>query len=144
LTSLPIFSDLREFNEKIQKKYNQKFPRVLCNYLGNKLEISISSYKYIERILTSTKFITKSSLYSFLGNVLGNGLLFSSNQKWFERRKIITPTFHFKILSQFFDVFQKQSKNLCREFENAADGRIFDITPYISMTVLKSLCGKLQ
>lgn len=134
---------MRELLEYVGKKYNQKFPNVLCAYIGNKLEVGIYNYKHVERILTSTKFITKSSLYNFLGDVLGNGLLFSTNQKWFERRKIITPTFHFKILGQFFEVFQKQSENLCKELEDQADGRIFDITPYINMTVLKSLCGKL-
>lgn len=106
------------------------------------MEVGLSNYKYVEKILTSTKFITKSSLYDFLGNVLGDGLLFSTNQKWFERRRIITPTFHFKILGQFFEIFQKQSQSLCKELENLSDGRIFDITPYINMTVLKSLCGK--
>ncbi|KAL7042482.1 hypothetical protein ACKWTF_001156 [Chironomus riparius] len=133
-------SQTREFIDKLNKGYNQLFPNVLCIYMGNKLEVGLSNYKYVERILTSTKFIAKSSLYDFLGDVLGEGLLFSTNQKWFERRRIITPTFHFKILGQFFEVFQKHSENLCRELENLADGRTFDVTPHINMTVLKSLC----
>jgi cytochrome P450 family 4 len=78
-----------------------------------------------------------------VSDILGEGLLFSTNQKWFERRRIITPTFHFKILEQFFDVFEKQNQILVKQLEEKSDGRIFNIFPMISRCVLKSLIGKL-
>jgi cytochrome P450 family 4 len=95
-------------------------------------------------VLTSTVFITKSSLYKFLGDMIGEGLLFSTDQKWFNRRKIITPTFHFKILEQFFDVFQKQNEILLKQLREKANGQAFNIFPFISLSVLKSLCGELK
>lgn len=49
-------------------------------------------------------------MYEFLTDWLGSGLLLSTGQKWHNRRKIITPTFHFKILQQFIDVFNQQNK----------------------------------
>lgn len=129
---------------KNSKKYIRRTPEVLCLYIGYSLEFGSSQPKQFEKILTSPKFLTKSSAYDFLTTVFGEGLLFSSNQKWFHRRKIITPTFHFKILRQFFDVFQKQSKNLLKQFEKIPDGEIFDLTHYIGMTVLKSICGRQE
>ena len=97
----------------------------------------------MEKLLTNNKFLSKSSYYNFLSQFLGDGLLFSINQKWHQPRKIITPTFHFKILEQFFDVFQKQNLSLVKDLEKKTGGDAFDIFPLVSSSVLKSLCGKL-
>lgn len=37
---------------------------------------------------------------------------FSTGEKWKRRRRQITPTFHFKILNEFIQVFEEQSKIL--------------------------------
>lgn len=37
---------------------------------------------------------------------------FSNGEKWKSRRRLITPTFHFKILDEFIQVFEKQSTTL--------------------------------
>lgn len=97
----------------------------------------------MEKLLTNNKFLSKSSYYNFLSQFLGDGLLFSTNQKWHQRRKIITPTFHFKILEQFFDVFQKQNLSLVKDIEKKIGDDAFDIFPLVSSSVLKSLCGKI-
>lgn len=124
------------------KKYVLKKPEVVYGFLGSKLELATSHYKYVEQILTSIKFSAKSSTYDFLGNILGDGLLFSANEKWFNRRRIITPSFHFKILEQFFEVFLRQNRILLSKLETRANGQPLDIFPLISLSVLKSLCGK--
>lgn len=114
--------------------------RVLRIWVFNVLEIGVNCPKYIETIMTSPKFLSKSSQYSFLHSTLGEGLLFSSNQKWFTRRRIITPTFHFKILEQFFEVFKKHNLMLMDKIEAKADGRAFDIFPLVTASVMNSLC----
>jgi hypothetical protein len=38
--------------------------------------------------------------------------VFSTGEKWKRRRRQITPTFHFKILNQFIQVFEEQSNIL--------------------------------
>lgn len=142
LIYLILILDTLKFCIKLAEKYVKKEPYVLCLYKFFALEVNAGDYKYAEKILTSQKFLSKSSLYNFLGEALGDGLLMSTNQKWFNRRRIITPTFHFKILRQFFDIFQKQNESLIKELKMKANDDEFDIMPTISMTVLKSLCGK--
>lgn len=62
--------------------------------------IIVSDPKVAEYILTSQKNLDKTEDYNFLVRWLGTGLLISTGKKWHQRRKIITPTFHFKILEQ--------------------------------------------
>jgi cytochrome P450 len=63
--------------------------------------------------------------------------------KWHNRRKILTPAFHFKILEDFFDVFMEQSSilvdKLQREIGNEAG---FDIFPYVTHCTLDIICGE--
>jgi cytochrome P450 len=96
-------------------------------WAGRRLVIVTSDPRYYELILSSQKNLTKNNMYEFLGEWLGTGLLLSTGQKWFNRRKIITPTFHFKILQQFVEVFNKQNEIFVEKLKRKADGQIFDI-----------------
>lgn len=124
------------------EKYARTRSRIVRFWIGNQLELNVDDPKHLELILTSTKFLSKSSQYSFLNSSLGEGLLFSTNKKWFSRRRVITPTFHFKILEQFFEVFVKHNKILLKKINEAADGKIFDIFPMVTASVMNALCGK--
>uniref|UniRef100_A0A1L8E438 Putative cytochrome n=1 Tax=Nyssomyia neivai TaxID=330878 RepID=A0A1L8E438_9DIPT len=93
--------------------------------------------KDLEVVLSSTKHITKNNLYNFLKPWLGTGLLISTGQKWHTRRKIITPTFHFKILEQFTEVFNRQGATLVRLLrEKHTNGESFNIYPFINLYAL--------
>ena len=121
-------------------KFARTKTRVARLWVGNQLELNIDDPKHLEIILTNTKFLSKSSQYSFLNASLGEGLLFSTNQKWFNRRRVITPTFHFKILEQFFEVFVKHNQILLGKIGQKADGKIFDIFPLVTASVMNALC----
>ena len=120
-------------------KYARTKTRVVRLWIGNLLEIYIDDPKLLEVIMTNTKFLSKSLQYRFLSEGIGEGLLFSTNQKWFSRRRIITPTFHFKILEQFFDVFIKHNQILIKKIQEKADERAFDIFPLITASTMNSI-----
>lgn len=65
--------------------------------------------KDVEVVLSSNSLLKKNTLYDFILPWLGTGLLISDGRKWHARRKIITPTFHFKILEQFVETFHEKS-----------------------------------
>lgn len=132
------------FFVKAMNTYARDKTKVLRVWAGPELEINVDNPKHIEMILTNTKFITKSSQYSFLNSSLGDGLLFSTNQKWFSRRRAITPTFHFKILEQFFEVFIKHNQALMKKIEAKANEQIFDIFPLVTASVMNALCGETK
>lgn len=81
-------------------------------------------------------------MYKFLYPWLGTGLLTSDGNKWYKRRKIITPTFHFKILDTFLDVFNENSEILVNKLrEKAETGDVFDVYPFITLCALDIICG---
>ncbi|EDW60801.1 probable cytochrome P450 4d14 [Drosophila virilis] len=93
--------------------------------------------RMIESILSSQQTITKNNLYNLLQCWLGTGLLLSTGKKWFRRRKIITPTFHFKILEQFVEVFDQQSAIMAENLYDRADGKtVINMFPVACLAAL--------
>ncbi|WAQ95758.1 CP4V2-like protein [Mya arenaria] len=76
--------------------------------------ILVCSPDEIEPLMNSSKHLDKSSDYDFLHSWLGTGLLTSTGEKWKMRRKLLTPTFHFKILHDFIGVFSDQKTAMGR------------------------------
>uniref|UniRef100_A0A182XB01 Uncharacterized protein n=1 Tax=Anopheles quadriannulatus TaxID=34691 RepID=A0A182XB01_ANOQN len=116
----------------------QGFNRV---WAGLKPYILISKATAAERILSSSKNIEKGRDYDLLKPWIGTGLLTSHAAKWHQRRKMLTPTFHFKILANFVEVMNKQSYVLVRQLEkqlNNTEG--FDCTIYATLTSLDIIC----
>ena len=103
--------------------------------------IYVRDPKIVEEILSSQKLIDKANEYDMLNGWLGSGLIVSSGKKWHQRRKVITPAFHFKILEQFLDVMEKHGRTFVGKLKEF-DGRKIDIFSIISLYTLDVICGK--
>lgn len=69
----------------------------------------------------------------------------STGDKWYTRRRLITPSFHFDILKDFLLVMSEQADifvSVLRKF--AKTGKEFDIFPLISNCALDIICGKIN
>lgn len=56
---------------------------------------------------------------------------------------MITPTFHFKILDTFLEVFQENSEILVKRLKEKAETKEeFDIYSFITFAALDIICGK--
>uniref|UniRef100_A0A182SPD1 Uncharacterized protein n=1 Tax=Anopheles maculatus TaxID=74869 RepID=A0A182SPD1_9DIPT len=87
------------------------------------------------------KYIDKSTEYDFIRPWLGEGLLTSRGRKWHTHRKVITPTFHFKILEQFVEIFDRQSTTFIKVLQPFAEsGKSFDIFPQVTLCALDVIC----
>lgn len=109
--------------------------------IGPQCLVCLSDPRDVEMILGSQKLLEKSDEYNFLEKWLGQGLLLSSGQKWFARRKVISSTFHFKILEQFVEVFDKHSEIFTKNLAKLK-GHEFDIFPLVALCALDIICGK--
>ncbi|XP_050086154.1 cytochrome P450 4d1 [Anopheles aquasalis] len=106
-------------------------------WLGTQLVIVSTDPKDIEVLLSSPKYISKSGEYDFIKPWLGDGLLISDGRKWQARRKVITPSFHFKILDQFVEIFDHQGSTLVDILHLfAKSGETFDVFPLVTLYAL--------
>ncbi|XP_068124827.1 cytochrome P450 4V2-like isoform X1 [Hyperolius riggenbachi] len=90
----------------------------------------------IEPMLSTSKHMDKAYPYRFLHPWLGKGLLTSTGEKWRSRRKMITPTFHFTILSDFLEVMNEQSKVLVEKLNKYLDKEAFNCFMDITLCAL--------
>nr|CAH0113238.1 unnamed protein product [Daphnia galeata] len=94
-----------------------------------------------EAVLSSNKIITKSREYNFLHPWLNTGLLTSTGSKWQGRRKLLTPSFHFKILDDFVHVFDEQSRILVNKLNQAiVKEKELNIFPFVTLCTLDVIC----
>jgi hypothetical protein len=55
---------------------------------------------------------------------------------------MITPTFHFKILGDFMEVFSEKSQILVSKLQRKVGSQGFDVFPYVTHCALDIICGK--
>lgn len=123
--------------------------------------------------MSSPKYIDKSNEYNFLKPWLNEGLLlskgknetenlvldclhllmhayywflfflFRSGKKWFERRKIITPAFHFKILEEYVEIFDRLGNVFVNKTLAKFDVKDeVEIYPLAILYALDVMCGE--
>ncbi|CAL8091251.1 unnamed protein product [Orchesella dallaii] len=120
-----------------------KYGRVIGAWIGNFIPyVLLAEANSIEKLLSTTNHIDKGKYdYNLLHRWLGMGLLTAPRTKWSARRKLLTPSFHFKILEDFMPVFNEQSTILLDCLNNREkDGKSFDIFPYITRCTLDTIC----
>ncbi|XP_037959427.1 cytochrome P450 4d1-like [Teleopsis dalmanni] len=117
--------------------------RTIKIWLGPELNMIMSDIKDVEMILSTTRFNDKAGEYKMLEPWLQEGLLVSRGRKWHKRRKVITPAFHFKILDQFIEVFDKESRILLKNLKKESEMQTkhgFDIYNWINLCTLDTIC----
>nr|XP_039269840.1 cytochrome P450 4V2-like [Styela clava] len=114
---------------------------VACVFLGPIPVLFICGPNAAEVILRSSKHNEKGFMYHFLTEWLGTGLLTSKGDKWKERRRLLTPTFHFSILQDFLEVMNEQSSVFTRNLEKFAEtGERLDIFNPVTLCALDIIC----
>ena len=73
-----------------------------------------------ESLLSSQNATQKADHYRFLQPWLGDGLVTSKNPKWKQRRKMLTPTFHLRILQDFRPIFNEHANLLIHQIDQIA------------------------
>ncbi|KAJ6216494.1 hypothetical protein RDWZM_007651 [Blomia tropicalis] len=102
------------------------------------------SYKPM-KVFSSTVNVHKSNAYIFMRPFLGTGLVTSSGKKWSQRRKMITPTFHFNILEAFLPSMNEQANILIDKIQEQLqksnqESIVLDVVPYITYATLDIIC----
>lgn len=65
-------------------------------------------------------------------------------KKWHDRRKIITPAFHFSILERFTEVFDRLGNTVVNKIEEFKPGEEIEIYQIAMRYALDVMCGELR
>lgn len=130
-----IFDLFEDMRNELGSVYHYSFSWFDSGFL------MVSDPKFCEIVLSSPTLLDKSDDYEAMRNWLGNGLLLSTGKKWQQRRKMLTPTFHFQILEKFVEVMDENCKTLLQKLQTS-EGKELDIVPYLKLFTLDIICGK--
>ncbi|TNN89699.1 Cytochrome P450 4V2 [Liparis tanakae] len=109
-------------------------------WLGTLPMLILFHAETVEPILSNSIHMEKGYAYKFLHSWLGYGLLTSTGNKWRRRRKMLTPTFHFSILTDFLEVMNEQAEILVKKLEKQAGKGEFDCFSHITLCALDIIC----
>ncbi|XP_046448962.1 cytochrome P450 4c3-like isoform X2 [Daphnia pulex] len=148
--SLPLLGnllDLDVYNDNFLKMttidWVQKYGPMYRVWLCTRPFIALSSPELVQKILASTKLITKSPDYSNFSSWLGNCMFTSTGVHWKNRRRLVTPGFHFQNHTSFIDIFNEKSAECAREFERTIEthGDVeIDVNPFMAKCALNIIC----
>ncbi|KAL5276593.1 hypothetical protein ACFFRR_002047 [Megaselia abdita] len=118
----------------------QRYGPIYKIWFGKDLTVLFSDPDDVKQILSDNTLLYKSKNYDIMHDWLGNGLLTSGGSTWHSRRKLLTPGFHFRILSEFKQPMEKNCDILIKLLNEKADGKAFDIYPFITLFALDIIC----
>ncbi|KAF8366923.1 cyp-29A4 [Pristionchus pacificus] len=93
----------------------------------------------LQPILESTEEINKGADYDIFEPWLGRGLLLANGEKWKSRRRMLTPTFHFRMLEGYIKTMNRHAKVLMDVLEDNREKEL-DIYPYMKRCTLDIIC----
>lgn len=131
LNPVDIFKLLRKYTKMYGKAYKISF--------GYDYTLVFAKPEIAEKILSTQSYADKSSDYDKVAEWIGHGLLVSKGEKWFQRRKVLTPGFHFRILESFVRVFNEHSDVFCKKLATFQGSEV-DIFPRLKLFTLDILC----
>ncbi|XP_075157447.1 cytochrome P450 4d1-like [Haematobia irritans] len=134
--------EILETITKIMRDYTGSM-KIVKVWFGPDLNMLTFNVKDIEVVLGGMQHLEKAQEYTFLKPWLGEGLLVSHGRKWHQRRKIITPAFHFSILEDYVSIFEKQSRILLdiMDVERRKGGQAgFCLEHLINLCTLDIIC----
>ncbi|XP_011176868.3 cytochrome P450 4d1-like [Zeugodacus cucurbitae] len=119
----------------------EKYGKTCRVWIGPELNIIMHEPHDVEVLLSSNKLAIKSDQYRCMKCWLHDGLLLSHGCKYQQRRKLVSPTFHFRMLEDFLSCFQKHSMVLVQQLGGlCAEGRPFELRHFLGLCMLDTIC----
>lgn len=75
---------------------------------------------------------------------IGTGILTSEGKKWHQRRKILTPAFHFTILKRFVEIFNEHGVKLITHLKEESQNPKSNVVSLMYQCTLNIICGNIK
>lgn len=135
---LLAFKPLRDVIPWVQEQINTYGKVFEMNIAGTK-NVLITDPLDAEILLSHTCYNEKGYEYFVFKPWLRDGLLLSEGPKWYHRRKLLTPTFHFKILEDSSIRLAASAERFVKRFLESK-GEPLEIDSIIGATTLEAIC----
>lgn len=122
---------------RLFKYFQNMFDEVIDNdftiaFYGPKAFLIAITPHTVERVLSNSENVNKSFFYVMMKSWIGNGLLTSDKAVWKQRRKVLTPAFHFRILDEYVPVMNSKATLLGDKMAALGDD-FFDVVPIMRL-----------
>nr|AZR39475.1 cytochrome P450 [Agasicles hygrophila] len=140
---IPVVHNLVEMLSKspvelleLIRQWSKAYGPVYVGAIMGQAAVNVCGPEDFETLSSSMKHISKGYIYNFLHPWLGKGLLTSTGTQWQQRRKILTPAFHFSILQEFTSVFNNEVDDLIERIRGEIDKPYTNVLPLMSHSTL--------
>ncbi|XP_071373264.1 cytochrome P450 4B1-like [Centroberyx affinis] len=131
-------TDGQQFDNTV--KWGEQYPLAYPLWFGPFVSfLNIHHPDYLKTILASA--VPKDDFaYTFLAPWIGDGLLLSQGQKWFQHRRLLTPGFHYRVLKPYVKLMSDSAKTMLDKWEGYAKTNVsFELFEYVSLMTLDSI-----
>ena len=120
----------------------EKYGPVVGYSIGPYPRVLVACSEGFRVIMDNQKYSNKGKeVYALVKPFLGEGLITSNGTKWHDRRKLLTPAFHFRILRDFMSVMNEQARGLVDNILPRRDlSKPVDVVPLIVNCALDIIC----
>ena len=120
---------------------NTKYNHAFVAWVGPTPLIITGRTEYIESLIKSREPVVKPMGYVVLQEWLGTGLVLSTGSKWKKRRSALTGAFHFAILNDFMEIYEKHAIHLAKKLKTlGSEGKEIEVQWIISLATLDVIC----
>lgn len=137
-------SELINAIHHIVQASGEKSKKIFTIWAATQPFVLVMSPDLIRELVTVHSGLKKGRLYKYIAYALGGGLITSSGPKWFYHRKLLNPTFNFKVFESFMPNIQHNVRIFISKVEEEAnsdpDRLIKDFRKYTFPCTLDVLC----
>lgn len=84
----------------------------------------------------------KSLAYRKLTSLLGNGLFTNEGQSWLKNRRLAQPSFHKKMIAQYFEGIKSYGSSMCQEWKSKKEVTLLSEMSQVTLNIIcKTLLG---
>ncbi|KAH8381275.1 hypothetical protein KR093_001708 [Drosophila rubida] len=101
--------------------YKEKHGPCIFSWLGPMPFLIVSDPQVVQNVFNSPHCINKAIVYNSIKDAMGLGLFSESEPNWSVHRKLINPSFSYKMLVNFIPIFNTETANLVKMVDQFVD-----------------------
>lgn len=109
-----------------------------------KFIVFLTQPRHMEFVMNAAQTADRGQVSTIIDDIIGRpGLFTSRGDEWRHHRRCLNPTMHFKVVNEYYPIFNKWMQDLVERLAaRANDGSSFDMFQYLDRATFCMICGK--